>query len=748
MTTTSAELKTRVDVDPITFEVVRHRLESINTEQAVALKAVSGSPIVSEADDYNVGLYRADGQLVAMGRTVIYHASSMSEMVKHVLADCSVDPGINEGDSFVLNSPHKGALHAPDVGILQPIFHNGELIAWAGACSHQLDIGGMEHGGFMPQARDIYQEGLQIPPVKLVDGGRVRTDVWAMITGMSRLPAALNLNLRGLLAANRVGATELGKLIARYGVNTVLSVMDELLDLSERRIRARLRELPDGAFRARSYLDHDGHNNTLHRVNLEVTKTGDSLRFDFTGTDPEAGGFVNCTRTGLLAGVYAGALPLLAYDIPWNSGALRPIEIVCPDRTLLTCLPPAACSQGPLGGTWMAEITTTEAISKMLATHPDYIAEAQAAPAGGTDLFCPSGIDQYGDYSGWIALDAMQTGGGAYGHRDGLSPQGHRCISNCQVPNVEAQEMIMPLLWLYRRLIPDSGGPGRRQGGQSASAAMTLHHAHWLRAAVGGHGFESPTAAGIFGGYPARCNARVVVRDSDFWQHVERGRVPLEMSELSGTVELTAAKTPNFMLQAGDVFFWYPQAGGGWGDPLERNPQDVVDDVAKSVISMQTAQQIYGVVLAGRALDESATEARRTEIRAARKAWPAARALPGDAVEATVRPTLALLGDTLRLTGEIAAAFVTCACDRVLAPSDENWKDYAGVAAVEQDALGAAIRLHHDLQARMYACPGCGRLLEVEVSRRGDEPLYGTQLELGTVGVLAEVLPSHTNSGS
>jgi len=726
--TTASTARAGSAIDPVTFEVIRHRLQSINEEQAVALKAVSGSPIVSEADDYNTGLYLPDGELVAMGRTVIYNASSMSEMVKHVIADCGPDPGIGPGDSFVLNSPHKGALHAPDFAILHPIFHADQLIAWTGACAHQMDIGGMEHGGFMPQARDIYQEGLLIPPVKLVDAGRIRSDVWAMITGMSRLPEVLSLNLRGMIAANRVGAEELAGLISRYGLDVVMAVMAQLLDLSEARMRSRLAELPDGRFRARRYLDHDGHENTLHTVQLTLTKRGDLLDFDFTGTGPEARGFVNCTRTGLIAGVYAAVLPHLAYDMPWNGGVFRRITITCPPRTLLTAEPPTPCSQGPLGGIWLAEIAAIEAVSKLLATHPHYLTEAQASPAGGVDLFNPSGIDQYGDYSGWILLDQMQTGGGAYIHRDGLSPQGHHCITKCRVPNVESQEQIAPLLWLYRRLITDSPGAGRRQGGQSAAAAMTPHHAHWLRAAVGGHGFESPTAAGIFGGYPARCNERTVVRGSDFWSQIEAGRVPSARQQLSGTVEHTAAKAANFMLQVNDVLFWLPQAGGGWGDPLERDPAEVARDLTGAVISPATAERVYGVVIsAGGIADEQATRRLRDEIRRCRRGWPHPEPEPGRPPLAA-GAVLAPLGDALRIVATDDGAYTACRCGHLLGPAAANWKDCACANDTEAADLGAGIRLHQELVARQYACPGCGLLLDLEISRGGEAPLHDMEV--------------------
>ncbi|HST39407.1 MAG TPA: hydantoinase B/oxoprolinase family protein, partial [Conexibacter sp.] len=407
----------RQTVDPVTFEVIRHRLLAITDEQGAALAAVSGSPLVNEATDFNTGLYRAGGEVAAMGQTVIFHAASCSQMVKHVIADCEDDPGIGEGDVFVVNSPYKGALHAPDMGLLAPIFHDGQRIAWTGAACHQLDVGGMVKGSFCSAATDVRQEAMLLPPMKLIDGGVLRTDVWNMITGMSRLPMNLGLDMKGMLAANNVAQKRLGELIDRYGVDVVLSVMDELMDLSERRLRSRLRELPDGVFAARTYLDHDGHEDKLHPIEVTLTKTGDQLSFDYSASSPQARGFVNCTYTGLLAGVYAGVLPLLAHDLPWTEGIFRPIEVIAPPGLICSAEWPAPVSQGPLGAMWLTETTATEVLSKLVSTSPDHIVEAQASPSGGPDIFTVDGLNQHGEPATGVMLDQTMSGGGAYAHR-------------------------------------------------------------------------------------------------------------------------------------------------------------------------------------------------------------------------------------------------------------------------------------------------------------------------------------------
>ncbi|WP_317153949.1 hydantoinase B/oxoprolinase family protein [Sphingopyxis indica] len=444
---------TPVEVDPITFEVIRHRLLSITDEQASTLASVSGSALVNEATDFNTGLYRAFGEVVTMGKTVTFHAASLSLMVKHVIEDCEESIGINPGDMFIVNHPHKGALHCPDIGVLAPIFFEGKRIGWTGGCAHQLDVGGMVPGSFASMAKDIRQEGMLIPPVKIVDRGELRGDVLNFITGMSRLPTNISLDLKGLMAANNVGVKGVLDTIAKYGAQTVLTVMDGMMDLSETKMRNRLRELPDGVFRAQAFLDHDGFENKIYKIHVELRKSGDRLIFDYSGSDDEAPGFINATRTGLLAGIYAGILPVIAFDLPWNAGLLRPVEVVSREGSVVSCKFPAPCSQGPLGAMWLVEVTTTEVISKLMASHPDYVAEAQAAPASGPDLFHIHGKNQYGEPATAPILEVMLSGGGAYAHRDGITVSGQRNITAGKAPNVEATELKLPVLYMYRRIV-------------------------------------------------------------------------------------------------------------------------------------------------------------------------------------------------------------------------------------------------------------------------------------------------------
>ncbi len=716
------------NVDPITFEVIRHRLLAITDEQAAALAAASGSPLVNEATDFNTGLYRAQGEIVTMGRTVMYHAASLSEMVKHVIADCSVDPGIHPGDVFIVNHPYKGALHAPDFGFLAPIFVDGKRIAWTGVAAHQLDVGGMVHGGFASHAIDVRQEGMLVPPLKLVDRGNVRNDVWAMITGMSRQPTNMSLDFKGMMAANNVGIRRMQETIEQYGIDTVLSVMDGVIELSEAKLRKRLSELPDGKFQAQAFLDHDGSQNKLYRIHVALTKKGDSLHFDYSQSSPQAPGFVNATRTGLLAGIYSGLLPILGYDIPWNQGLFRPIQVEAKQGSIVSAEFPAPVSQGPLGTMWLIEVTATEALSKLMATDTASMRESQAAPASGPDLFNVSGRNQYQEPTGGVFLDQTMTGGGAYAHRDGITVQGQRNITAGKTPNVESLELLMPVLYLYRKIIGDSAGPGRNRGGLSAGAAYVLHGSDRLNVLTACHGYESPTSRGMFGGYPSGCNRRRLLKNTNVRSFIDRGVMPSSLDDIEGEEIVMSAKPPLFDFNPDDVYEWGPTAGGGWGDPLEREPARVADDVKLAACGDDTARRIYGVALdASGVVDMAATEALRKQIRARRLQSAPKKQLP-EAIDTRRASPVALFGDKAGFVEHQGKLFLRCGCGHTLASATDNWKDYACANNMQAQDLGPRVRMHEELEATAYSCPACARLLDIDIKLKGEEPLFDVQM--------------------
>lgn len=715
------------DVDPVTFEVIRHRLLAIASQQSAVLKNVSGSPVVTDANDCNTGIYLPDGEIVVIGPHVIVHAGSMGLVVPHILRDCGENPGIGEGDAFVTSDPYKGALHMPDVTLLEPVFHEGERVAWVGACAHELDVGGMTQSSWCPDATEYQQEGLILPPTKLIEAGAIREDVWRLVLSASRLPDNLGLDLKAMIAANNQGRNGLLRLIDRYGIEVVTAVMRGMLDGSEGRLRARLRELPDGRFRARNYLDHDGHANNLYTFDLELTKEGDTLRFDYSASSEQSRGFINCTEAGLRGGVMAAVLPLLCYDIPWNSGALRTVAIEAPEGLIVNARRPAPCSAATLAGSWLVEKTACEAVSRMLSCSDELRGEAMAQSTGSISLMHIGGFNQYGEPFGGALTEGLMGGGGATAERPGIDFGGPHNILTYAVPNVENAEALNPILYLRHSITPDSAGPGRNRGGLSAGSVWTVRGADWMEAVLAAHGLQMPTTLGLFGGHPGSTHVFRLLRDSDLDAHLERGEAVTSPDDLDGTEEPLEAKPGVVFFKPGDVFEWSWHGGGGWGDPVDADPPAIVADIATGLIGAETAARIYGIVVtAAGELDEAATAARREEIRAGRRAWPAERADGTAPAEGeTIR-----LGEHLVLHRGAAGDTVACECGHGLGPASENWKLHAAKAEVGPADLGLRTTLHAELAIHAYACPGCGSLLGVEVARPADEPLHEVELAM------------------
>ncbi|MFF0771307.1 hydantoinase B/oxoprolinase family protein [Nonomuraea wenchangensis] len=709
-------------IDPVTFEVIRHRLLAITDEQGATLAAISGSTHVVEASDYNVGLYLPDGSVAAMGRTILSHSSSMAAITRSVIGDCADDPGINAGDMFIVNDPWKGTVHAQDVGVVAPIFYQGELLAWTGAMCHMVDVGGMTPGSFCIDATDSYQEGLQMPPTKLVDGGKVRTDVWNLVLAHTRMAATVNLDLRALIAANHTAIRAMTALADKYGAQTVRAVMSSLIELSEKRLRNRLARLPDARLHSRAFLDNDGglalsRENATYEVDLVLTKRGDSLHFDYSASSPQAKGYINCAFSGMMAGIAAALLPTLAYDAPWNEGLFKPVQVHCPEGLICNASRPAAVSGGALEAGWLVEMTAVECLSKLAACSDELIAEAQAVPAGGPDKFVLTGAGENGGRQTYVIMDCLATGGAAYAHRDGVWTQGQHNIERQKISNVEAVEMDSPLLYLWRGLVADSGGAGRTRGGMSMGAVYTVHGGRDVTALNSAHGWEVPNSTGIFGGYPGAQNTRTVIHGSDVRARLAAGQIPA-VEELSGDRPVMRGRQGLYHLGDDDVLATVPQAGGGWGDPLERSLPALQADLDFGAVTPEAAVRVYHAVLDGEGrIDEPATLARREQLRDERRAWPAERPLP--AQPQGPRTRLHPLGDRLDVIEADDARWVACHCGVVLAPAAEEWRRHAGMSVVHDvHALGHATRLDEGLELRLYACPGCGRLHTADVVRR------------------------------
>jgi N-methylhydantoinase B len=707
----------RPGIDPISFEVIRHKLQAITEEQAITLKSVSGSPVVTDATDFNNGLYLADGSIVTMGPQVIFHTGTMSTVIRSIIERFERNPGIREGDMFILNDPYKGAIHQPDVSIVAPIFSSGRRIAWAGSCAHQLDTGGMSFGSWAYSATDVQQEAMLLPGVKIVENGEIREDIWQMIMGMTRLPEIVGLDLRGMIAANNVAIRRLRELFARYGEETVDAVMHAEIAASERRMRDRLLSLPDGIYRARDYIDHDGLANRLYRVCLSIEKRGDGLTFDMNGTSAQAPGFINCTWSGMKGALLTGLLPILAPDIRWNEGVLRPVTIKAPEGTVCNAKWPAAVSGATVSTVWIVMNVAVTALSRLVSTSREMMGEAQAVTKGQMSVLTFGGRDRDGSTFGAFLLDSMAGGGGAAINTDGLDGSGDYDVPRPSIANVEANEASSPILYLFRSFVPDTGGPGRMRGGATTSVAVTPHGVPGFDATLIGHGIEVPNSTGLFGGLPGACaNHFLKQSDDDTGALIDRfpsaGAVIMDPAARD-----LGAKPGGFHIGRGDVLAYTFQGGGGYGDPLRRDPERVARDVRIGYVSADVARRVYGVVLteAGR-VNESATAAKRAEIRKARVGYAPRMEPPRTSHQEA--PDFAI-GEDRRFR---------CCCGADFGPASEDWKPKAHRAVVAPETCGPHVRLHAQLELRAFSCAACGTLLELEVCRKDEDSLWTVAL--------------------
>lgn len=594
-------------VDPITFEILSHRLYQITKEMGITLERTGGTVNTTQQHDYMAAIYRSDGDILSAGETFGQHVACAGFAVKRIIERFGKDE-IFPDDIFLLNDPYLAAIHQSDIYAISPIHYKDRLVGWSATFVHVNDIGAMSPGGDSPEAKDVFQEGLRIPGIKLVERGILRRDVFDMITNMTRQPGMVGLDLKCEIAANNVAKSRMQEMYERYGLELVDAVSEEMICYSESILRRRIAEIPDGCWSQIGTIEADG----IWKINMTLRKEGDHLVFDLTGTDGQSNKGINLPYHATLGMCFAALLTSLAYDIPKNHGVLRPMEVIAPEGTLVNVRPPGPVSMSTTSCGFLVVYVASSVLMQMLATSEKWRKEI-VAPSASHRNGKHSGLNQYGRYCVFNLAHGALDGSGARSTRDGTDSGG----SSMSCPNVEWFEQNFPILYLFRRHARDAAGAGKFRGGLGVETAHTIHDAPEEKiqgVAYGVAGLKN-SGHGIFGGYPGAPSVVVLLEQTKVGDLIRQNKSPVNMAELGGQARLLPYC--DFELKKDDILYMRVANGGGFGDPLEREPELVRVDVIKGLVSAEAAHDVYGVVIDGKSheLDLDATQRLRTDLR-------------------------------------------------------------------------------------------------------------------------------------
>ena len=543
--------------DPITLEVVRNKLDGIANEMQSTLVRSSFSPIVKEGLDASASLFTLEGETLAQATAIPIHLATLIPVVRTMLGKYPVRT-MREGDVYIMNDPYRGGTHLPDIALVMPVFADGRPIALSAAMTHHQDVGGMAPGSVPPNATEIFQEGIRIPPLKYRDAGEINHTLVDLLCLNVRVPETFMGDLNAQVAACSIGARRVAELADRYGANRLPALTGELLARSERLVRRAVERLPDGRYPYVDWLDNDGVVlDDPVRVEVMVEIAGDRVTIDFEGTSPQVRGPFNCVPSGAYAGAYFAVLAMTDPSIPINGGCFRPIDLRLPEGSLVNPREPAPVN------------SRTSTIKRIAGTIIGALRRArpEGAPA---DAAAALHVLAFGgareDGSRYVVGELIASGSGASRGRDGvdvIETDG----SNCMNLPVEALEMDAPIRVRRSELRPDSGGRGAFRGGLGirreyevlAGEVVFTHR---------GERHRRP-ARGAGGGGPGACAHSVIRRAG------------------GGPEEVIPSKTL-VRLAPGDRVEVNTAGGGGYGDPGARSADLLAADLAGGKVSEES----------------------------------------------------------------------------------------------------------------------------------------------------------------
>ncbi len=700
-------------VDPITFEILSHRLYQITKEVGITLEHVGGTVNTTQLKDYLAALYLPGGEVLSVSAALMgMHAVCAGFAVRRIIEQFEKAGEINPDDMFLLNDPYLAAIHQSDMYVISPIHYEGKLIGWSATFVHVMDIGAMSPGGNSPDATEICHEGIRIPGIKLVERGKLRDDVFRTVVNMTRQPVMVGLDLKCEIAANNVAKSRMQSMAKQYGMELIQAVSAEIIRYAEAILRKRIAEIPDGSWSDTTSIQAE----QTWNVKLTLTKTDDHFLFDFTGTDKQASRGINLPYHATFGCCFAEVLSTFGYDIPKNQGAFGPIQVIAPEGSVMNVKYPGPVSLNTTSGVAAAKYLTSSVLMQALATSEKWKHEVMAPTLTGR-VARHAGVSQYNKY--YVSTLSEAGGSGPTSYKDGMNSSKAGSIGmNCH--NLEWVELNFPLMYLYRRHVTDAMGAGKFRGGAGTEVAMTLHNAPEGKIkgiAFGVAGFRN-SGQGIFGGYPGAPSLLTLIEGSNVAEVIAQDRAPVNLAELKGKVRPLGYC--DFEFRNGDILCIRKESGGGFGDPLERDPQMVLADVTNGLVSRKAARRYYGVVLEGLDLDLKATGKLRDGMLAGRlqgldpppgplRARPSSPRAGADAV----RP----LREHLEIVVQKGKPWVRCTrCSHILCPAQEEWKQACAVKRLRPVAAGALLNiLPRTFAAVQRYCPSCGVLLDTSL---------------------------------
>jgi N-methylhydantoinase B len=569
-------------MDLIRFEVIRRALEATSDEMCVALARASYSTNIKTRLDLSCALLDRHGRVIGQSAAQPCHIAAMNIIVRAAVKGYG-EHNLEPGDQLVTNDPYQGGVHLNDIVVLAPIFHRGCIVAYSANLAHHVDVGG-SYAGSLAASREVYQEGIILPIVKVAKRGDLDTDVFKMFMANVRAKKETAGDFRAQIAANALGARRLVEVLERFGLESPDDFAEELFAYTEKRTREAFRQLPNGTVSAQDALDDDGHTDEPVHFKIAITINDDLLHFDFTGTDRQRPSPMNATLTQTFAACAFVTRCLIDRDIPVNDGFFRMIKVTAPEGSAVNARSPV----GVAGG-WEVSLRLCDLLFQAFAK-----SLPEKVPAGCKAMVCHAvfgGVDPRNGES-YVFIETLGGGHGGRSRSDGPDVvQTHH--QNTQNTPIEEMEVFYPVRTLRYELIPDSGGAGKFRGGLGVLREYTFPDHDVVFTVLADRRKFPPR--GLFGGEDGR-TARYTYIDP------------------AGQAKTLGSKT-TFTVPAGGVVRYETCGGGGYGDPLERDPDLVCADLKERKVSPEAAGR-YGVAVWPGTLEIDLTETERLRRKA------------------------------------------------------------------------------------------------------------------------------------